>query len=86
MSASAGQAGPSVQLSAIVVRACRCGHKREMGKPCEGCGTNTPPKVTDLGVIASRQKSWRERVKWNIWGYRAAQRRIRRENKEMCGQ
>jgi hypothetical protein len=86
MSSVAGQAGPSVKLSAIVVRACKCGHKREMGEPCEGCGTQTPPQVTDLGVIASRQQSWWERMKWNLWGFRAAQRRIRRVNKEACGQ
>lgn len=86
MSSVAGQAGPSVQLSAIVVRACQCGHKREMGKPCGGCGSSEPPKVTDLGIIAATGWNWRRRLKWNLWGYRAAQRRINQVNKELCGQ
>lgn len=80
-------AGPSMQLSAIVVRACQnCGYKREMGKVCGGCGTQEPPDVTDLGVIASHKKNRWERFKWNVYGYHVAQRRIRRVNKEMCGQ
>lgn len=78
--------GPSVSLSAIVVRACeKCGSGRSMGKPCQRCGNTEPPKVTDLGVIASHQKSRWERFKWNVWGYHMAQRRIRKTNKEMLG-
>lgn len=76
--------GPSVSLSAIVVRACDyCHGKREFGKPCQWCGSNVPAKVTDLGIIASNQKSWIKRVKWNLWQYRAAQRRIRKLNEEL---
>lgn len=87
MGVTNAHAGPSLQLSAIVVRACaNCGHKRELGKPCEGCGTSEPASVTDLGVIASHKKSRWERFKWNVYGYHAAQRRIRRINKEACGQ
>lgn len=85
MSGMNAKAGPSIELSAIIIRACKCGHKRELGKPCEGCGSTKPPQVVDLGVIASRKKRLWERIKWNLWGYHAAQRRIRRVNKEMCG-
>jgi hypothetical protein len=76
--------GPSVELSAIVIRACDvCEGKRELGKPCDTCGNRNPAVVTDLGVIASNQKSRWERLKWQVWGYRAAQRRIRQTNKAM---
>lgn len=76
--------GPGVSLSAIVIRACdKCQGKREIGKVCETCGNTEPAKVTDLGVIANHQKSWWERFKWNLYGFRLAQRRIRKLNKEM---
>ena len=75
--------GPSVELSAVIVRACGCGHKRELGKPCEGCGTSEPPEVTDLGVIAATNTSRWKRLKWNLWEHRAANRRISKINKEM---
>lgn len=79
--------GPAIRLSAVVTRACnKCGGKREMGKACGGCGNTQPPQVVDLGVIAATEQSWWERLKWNLWGFRAAQRRIRRVNKELCGQ
>lgn len=76
--------GPSVRLSAVIVRACDdCGGKRDLGKPCETCGNRKPAKVKDLGVIADHQKSRWARLKWHVWGYHAAQRRIRKTNKEM---
>lgn len=75
--------GPSAQLSAVIVRACSCGHRREMGKPCEGCGSAKPPDAADLGVIAAGYQSRWKRLKWKLWGYHAAQRRIRRINKQM---
>jgi hypothetical protein len=82
--------GPSVNLSAIIVRACSiCSHPREMGKPCGECGNAHPPEIVDLGMIASHDKSRWERFKWNMWGYQAAQRRIKKANEEMlrsCGQ
>jgi hypothetical protein len=84
------KAGPAVQLSAVIIRACSsCGQKRELGKPCAGCGSMTPPDVTDLGVIAGSYRGFWRRLKWNLWQYHAAQRRIRKINKEMlraCGQ
>jgi hypothetical protein len=76
----------TVELSAIVVKACKCGHKREMGKPCEGCGSTKPPKVIDLGIIAATHKNRWKRIKWNLWGCHAARRRIHRMNREACGQ
>lgn len=83
MSITKGHAGPSVSLSAIIVRACKkCQGPREIGKPCP-CGNVDPADVTDLGVIASSQRSWWKRLKWNIYGFHVAQRRIRRTNKEM---
>jgi hypothetical protein len=76
--------GPSVQLSAVVIRACKlCRGSRELGRPCVWCGNREPAEVRDLGVIASHQKSRWERFKWNIWGSRVAQHRIRKTNKEM---
>ena len=76
--------GPSVTLSAIVVRACdECGSKREVGRPCEACGNRNPADVKDLGIIASRERSRWSRLKWSVWGYHAAQRRIRKTNREM---
>jgi hypothetical protein len=76
--------GPSISLSAVIIRACdECSGKREFGKPCEFCGNKRPAKVTDLGVIASHQKSRWTRLKWNIWGFHAAQRRIKKTNKAM---
>jgi hypothetical protein len=76
--------GPSVALSAVIIRACWvCGGKRELGKPCGGCGCPDPAQVTDLGVIASNQKSWWRRLKWNLFGYHVAQRRIREANRAM---
>jgi methionyl-tRNA synthetase len=74
--------GPSVEVKAVVIRACRqCGGKREFGKPCETCGTAEPAQVKDLGVIASKQRSRWKRLKWHVWGYPLAQRRIKAENK-----
>jgi hypothetical protein len=76
--------GPGVTLSAVIIRACWvCGGKRELGKPCGSCGDKTPPQVSDLGVIASHQKSRWERFKWNIWAFHMAQRRIKKINEEM---
>ena len=50
--------GPSVELSAIVIRACDvCEGKRELGKPCDTCGNRAPAVVTDLGVIASNHET-----------------------------
>lgn len=80
----AAVAGPSVTLTAVIVRACReCGGKREIGRPCPACGNTRPPDVRDLGVIASRQRSLRKRLAWNLWGCHLAQQRIRHENKRM---
>jgi len=42
-----------------------------------------PPDVRDLGVIASGQNSRWKRLKWNLLESRAANRRIRRVNREM---
>jgi hypothetical protein len=77
------RAAPSAQLSAMIIRACPCGHPREMGKPCAGCGSAVPPKVTDLGIIAAGYQSRWKRLKWNLWGYHAAQRRINHVNRTM---
>lgn len=83
MSIAKGHIGPSVDLSAVIIRACtECHGPREFGKPC-ACGNLKPATVIDLGIIASHQKSRWVRFKWNAWGFRFAQRRIRRANKEM---
>lgn len=79
-----GHVGPSVSLSAVIIRACsKCQGARELGMPCVTCGNREPPKVTDLGVIADHQKSRWKRLKWNLYGYHVAQRRIRKTNEEM---
>ena len=81
--------GPGVTLSAIIVRACdNCQGKREVGKPCGACGNKKPARVADLGVIATHHKSRWNRLKWNLWGFHVAQRKIKKTNKEMlrsCG-
>jgi len=78
-----GRAAPSVELSAVIIRACNaCGGKRELAKPCETCGNPEPAKVTDLGIIAARNRSRWKTLKWKLWGYHAAQRRIRKANIE----
>ena len=74
---------PSAQLSAVIIRACSCGQPREFGKPCESCGTDTPADVTDLGIIAAGYQSRWKRLKWKLYGYHAAQRRIRKLNERM---
>jgi hypothetical protein len=79
-----GHIGPSVKLSAVVIRACNiCQGARELGRPCASCGNRNPAEVTDLGVIASHQKSLWARLKWNLWQYHVAQRRVRETNREM---
>jgi hypothetical protein len=75
--------GPAAQLSAVIIRACQCGAKREFGKPCAECGNQDPPEALDLGVIAATRMTRWGRLKWNLWGFRAAQRRIRKANKQM---
>lgn len=75
--------GPSIQLSAVIVRGCsKCPGKREPGQPCTACGNREPAEVTDLGIIAARHRSRWKAVKWKLWGYHAAQRRIRKANRE----
>lgn len=79
----AARAAPSVELSAIIIRACAlCGGKRELGKPCDTCGNPGLAKAVDLGVIAARNRSRWKTVKWKLWGYHAAQKRIRKANRE----
>lgn len=79
--------GPSIKLSAIVIRACDdCAGSRELGKPCAHCGNTKPATVRDLGVIAAKDRSWWDRMKWKCWGVYAAQRRIKKTNREMCDQ
>jgi hypothetical protein len=79
----AAHAAPSVELSAVIIRACAlCGGKRELAKSCESCGNPEPAQVRDLGVIAARSRSRWKTLKWKLWGYHAAQRRIREANKE----
>lgn len=76
--------GPSVSLSAVIIRACdQCHGKRALGKPCETCGNRKAAKVEDLGVIADHQHSRWKRLKWNLWGYHLAQHRIRKVNRDM---
>jgi hypothetical protein len=76
--------GPAISLAAVVIRACEhCHGKRELGKPCSTCGNTRPAVVKDLGVIARNTgSSFWERWKWDLWGCRAAQKRIRKTNEE----
>lgn len=78
--------GPSAQLSAVIIRACPCGSPREIGRPCASCGSEKPPDVTDLGIIAGGYQSRWKRLKWKLQGSPAAQRRINRENKRMLAE
>jgi hypothetical protein len=77
------KARTGVELSAIIIRACSlCGGKRELRKQCASCGNPEPAKAVDLGIIAARNRSRWKNLKWKLWGYHAAQRRIRKANKE----
>jgi hypothetical protein len=80
---SKAHVGPGVKLSAVVIRACdKCQGKRELGKPCVNCGNRKAPVVKDLGVIATRETTRWAYWKWILWGSPAAQRRIKKTNKE----
>lgn len=84
MSITKAHLGPSVELSAIIIRACnKCGGKREIGRACASCGNRELAQYDDVGVIAATNTSRWKRLKWNIWGHRAANRRISKINKEM---
>lgn len=81
MTAENAKSIQSAEVSAVVVRACGCGHQREVGKPCGGCGNPEPPVVHDLGIISATYKNRRRRWWWLAVGQYLANARIRRANK-----
>jgi hypothetical protein len=71
----------SVKVSNVIVRGCvQCGHPRQIGAPCAGCGLEDPPVVIDLGVQSYTHKNPLKRAAWNLVGSRLADRRVRRAN------
>jgi hypothetical protein len=75
----------SATVSAVVIRACPCGYKREIGKPCGFCGNDNPPVTHDLGVVSATYKSRRRRLWWLAVGQHLANARIRHANKTARG-
>jgi len=66
-------------VSHVIVRACQgCGHPREAGAPCAGCGLADPPVMHELGVQAATYRNPVKRLWWHLIGQRAAARRARR--------
>lgn len=72
------RAWAKVEVSHVIVRACtRCGHPRETGVPCAGCGNPEPPVVHDLGVQAYTHRNPLKRLAWRLAGQHLAARRAR---------
>jgi len=71
----------SATVAAVVIRACGCGYKRELGSPCGFCGNTDPPVVHDLGIVSATYKNRAKRLWWNAVGQHRASRRIRRANR-----
>jgi hypothetical protein len=69
----------SVTVSHLIVRACwACGHPRQPGTPCAGCGLTDPPVVHDLGIQAARYRHPVARLAWAAAGRHLAAWRARR--------
>jgi hypothetical protein len=61
-----------------IIRGCtHCGHPREVGKPCGGCGNPHPPTVHDLGVQAYDHRDPSHRALWRRVGEKAAEARAK---------
>lgn len=74
-----GRAVTSVTVSHVIVRACAaCGHPRQAGTPCAGCGNPDPPVVHELGQQAARYRNPFRQAWWRYAGAPAAARRARR--------
>ena len=69
----AARAATTVSVSHVIIRACtRCGHPREQGVPCGGCGNPDPPVVHDLGVQAFASDDPERMDRWVREGQYAA--------------
>jgi hypothetical protein len=71
----------SIEVSAVIVRACPCGNPRTIGIPCESCGNPEPAMTHDLGIISADYKSWREKLRWLAYGRYFAVARTRKAGK-----
>ena len=62
----------------VIIRACAvCGHGREQGRPCEGCGNPLEPEVHDLGIQSYYHRNPLRRLGWALIGSRLAARKVR---------
>jgi hypothetical protein len=64
----------------VIIRACPCGHPREQGSPCAGCGNPEPPVTADLGLQAAVYRNPLRQAWWDAIGSRMAKRRARKAN------
>ncbi len=86
MSEASGHAWTKVEVSHVIVRGCvTCGHSREQGVPCAGCGNPEPPVVHDLGVQSFTHRSLLRRLAWRWCGQFLAARRARAAAKYVTG-
>ena len=82
MSDFAGRAVTRAIVSNVIVRACAlCGHAREAGEPCAGCGNPDPPAVHDLGVQSAYYRNPLKRAAWLLAGQRMASVRARKASR-----
>lgn len=64
MSDALARSRTEVEVCHVIVRACfRCGHGRQLGEPCAGCGLTDPPVMHDLG----RQSYWHKNPLRRLW-------------------
>lgn len=81
MSDMSARAITSAEVSHVIVRGCTaCGHPREVGVPCAGCGNSGAPVVHDLGVQSAYYRNPLRRLAWFLHGQRRAARRARSAN------
>jgi hypothetical protein len=65
-----------------ITRACsRCGHSREAGLPCAGCGNPEPPVVHELGTQSASYRNPFRQAWWRTAGSLLARRRAARANR-----
>ena len=70
----------------VIVRGCTlCGHARQVGAPCEGCGNAEPPVVHDLGVQSYHHRNPLRRLAWSLIGSRLAARKVAAANQYIGG-
>lgn len=76
-----GRAVTRAEISHVIVRACtECGHPRQLGADCAGCGNTATPLTHDLGVQSATYRNPLRRAWWRLVRQPAAARRARAAN------